>query len=208
VNVEVKVRSLGLDRTTNSPVVILGEVEGDRVVPIWIGPAEASAIAMHLAEMKFSRPLTHDLLVSVLKGLGGRLERVVISRVTDATYYAEMVLVRGEERITVDARPSDSIAVALRAGARILAHESLLERASLSLSEEGLVGEDDLPGTGSASGFSAGASSGASPGSPSDPTGTGGDPSPGESGTRPMDAEELKDYLRRMNPEDFGRFTP
>jgi uncharacterized protein len=118
-------------------VVILREEEGERVLPIWIGPGEASAIAMHLADMKFSRPLTHDLLVSVLKGLGGRLDRVVISRVADATYFAELVVRVGEEEISVDARPSDSIAVALRTDARIYANEALLERASIEMSDGG-----------------------------------------------------------------------
>lgn len=171
--IEVKVQSLGLDRGSNTPVVILQEVEGERVLPIWIGPGEASAIAMRLAEMQFSRPLTHDLLASVLKGLGGRLQRVVISRVADSTYYAELVIERADEVITVDARPSDSIAVALRTDARIFASDTLLERASIEIAES----DEDASGD------------------------------EGEE-TAGMDAEELKEYLRRMNPEDFGRFSP
>ena len=78
--VEVKVAHLGLDRQTNTPVVILQEKEGERVLPIWIGPAEASSIAMELAGVKFSRPLTHDLVKQVIIGLGGELKRVVITR--------------------------------------------------------------------------------------------------------------------------------
>ena len=81
--IEVKVQSLGLDRTSNTPVVILQEVEGTRVLPIWIGPGEASAIAMELAGMKFSRPLTHDLFASVIMGMGGTLQRVMITKVID-----------------------------------------------------------------------------------------------------------------------------
>lgn len=172
--VEVKVQSLGLDRASNTPVVILQELEGERVLPIWIGPGEASAIAMQLADMKFSRPLTHDLLVSMLRGLRGQLERVVISRVADSTYYAELVIHRDDEVISVDARPSDSIAVALRADARIFASDSLLERASIEIAE-GEVALGDEEGSGETAG---------------------------------MDPEELKEYLRRMNPEDFGRFSP
>lgn len=188
MNVEVKVQSLGLDRASNTPVVILREQEGERVLPIWIGPGEASAIAMHLADMKFSRPLTHDLLVSVLNGLGGRLDRVIISRVTDATYFAELVVRVGEREISVDARPSDSIAVALRTDARIYANEALLELASIEMAEEEEVADPDAaPGGGKAAG----------PGSAS----------PGPS-AEAMDPEELEEYLRRMNPEDFGRFTP
>lgn len=181
--VEVKVQSLGLDRASNTPVVILQELDGDRVLPIWIGPGEASAIAMQLADMKFSRPLTHDLLVAAVKGLGGRLKRVVISRVSDSTYYAELVIHRDGEVIKVDARPSDSIAVALRSQARIFANDALLERASIEITEEESVDPDAFQEI-----------TGEEEGSGKD--------------TAAMDPEELKEYLRKMNPEDFGRFSP
>lgn len=176
--VEVKVQSLGLDRTSNTPVLILQEVSGDRVLPIWIGPGEASAIAMQLADMKFARPLTHDLLVSVVSGLGGNLDRVVITKVADSTYYAELVIRRTGDTINVDARPSDSIAVALRTDARIFAEDDLLEIASIEVStEETPSNEVEVDPV-------------------SEP------PSPF------TNAEELKEYLRRLNPEDFGRFSP
>lgn len=176
--VEVKVQSLGLDRTSNTPVLILQETDGKRVLPIWIGPGEASAIAMQLADMKFSRPLTHDLLAAVLSGLGGKLQRVVITRVADSTYYAELLIERGKDRISVDARPSDSIAVALRADAQIFAEEELLERASIEIAP----GDDKLA--------------------------PGGSPPGGEQGAPFSSADELNEYLRRLNPEDFGRFSP
>jgi bifunctional DNase/RNase len=179
VLVEVRVQSLGLDRSSNTPVVILEEVGGERVLPIWIGPGEASAIAMQLADMEFSRPLTHDLLVAVLNGLGGSLRKVIITRVEKNTYYAELIIHRNGEVISVDARPSDSIAVALRTDARIFAQDDLLERASIEIAED----ETAAPG----------------PGTP---------PQKKESQTEEMDADQLKEYLRRLNPEDFGRFTP
>ena len=174
--VEVRVQSLGLDRSSNTPVVILEEVGGDRVLPIWIGPGEASAIAMQLADMEFTRPLTHDLLVAVLNGLGGSLRKVIITRVEKNTYYAELIIHRNGEVISVDARPSDSIAVALRTDARIFAQDDLLERASIEIQEEETAG-------------------GAEPPKRTDPS-------------ERMDADELKEYLRRLNPEDFGRFQP
>ena len=174
--VEVKVQSLGLDRTNNHPVVILQEDQGDRILPIWIGPGEASAIAMQLAEWSFARPLTHDLLVSVLNGLGGSLERVLITRVVDNTYYAELIIRRNGEVISVDARPSDSIAVALRMDARIFAQETLLERGSVEIAEEESVSLE-----------------------PEEEQG------PRSSETK---SEDLKEYLKKLNPEDFGRFTP
>lgn len=173
--VEVKVQSLGLDRTSNAPVVILQEKDGTRVLPIWIGPGEASAIAMELAGMKFSRPLTHDLFASVVRGLGGALQRVVITKVVDNTYFAELIIQRGGELISIDARPSDSIAVALRMSAAIYTSEDLLESDAVEVTEAEEADEEL-----------------------------------GETEERPagLSAEELREHLRRLNPEDFGRFTP
>ncbi len=109
--IQVSVKSLGSDPTTNTPVVILQEHGGERVLPIWIGPCEASAIAMALKGMKLPRPMTHDLLVSMVEGLDGELESVVISLGAENTYFAEMIVSRDGEVTSVDARPSDSIAV-------------------------------------------------------------------------------------------------
>lgn len=182
----MKVKSLGLDRASNTPVVILEEEDGERVLPIWIGPSEASAIAMQLADMKFSRPLTHDLIVSVVDGLKGSLEKIVITQVVDNTYYAELVMSRNGETISVDARPSDSIAVALRMDADIYADDSLLDHTTIEVAEDESVGEGFETGSASAGG------------------------SGGEEGksASEMAPDELKEHLRRLNPEDFGRFTP
>jgi len=133
--IEVRVAHLGLDRTTNTPVVILQEQGGDRMLPIWIGPAEASAIAMELAGMKFARPLTHDLLKQVIVGLGADLRKVIITQVKDNTYYAELHIYRGDAVINIDARPSDSIAVALRLKAPIFTSDELLENTTIDTSE-------------------------------------------------------------------------
>ncbi|PYP28256.1 MAG: hypothetical protein DMD55_05970 [Gemmatimonadetes bacterium] len=135
--IQVRVAHLGLDRTTNTPVVILQEQEGERVLPIWIGPAEASAIAMELAGVKFARPLTHDLLKQVILGLGADLRKVIITQVKDNTYYAELHIYRGDAVIQVDARPSDSIAVALRLKAPIFTTENLLALTSVETGEPG-----------------------------------------------------------------------
>ena len=176
--VEVRVQSLALDRSSNTPVVILEELDGERVLPIWIGPGEASAIAMQLAEMEFARPLTHDLLCSVMRGLGGTLERVIITRVEKSTYYAELIVRRNGEVFSLDARPSDSIAVALRVDARIFAQDDLLEATSIEVADEEAAA--DLP-------FHV-----------------------HEEVVEPesMGPDELKEHLRKLNPEDFGRFTP
>lgn len=134
--IQVRVAHLGLDRASNTPVVILQEHEGERVLPIWIGPAEANAIAMELAGMKFSRPLTHDLIKQVIVGLGADLRKVIITQVKDNTYYAELHIYRGDAVIQVDARPSDSIAVALRLKAPIFTSEELLDVTSIDMGEQ------------------------------------------------------------------------
>ena len=141
--IEVRVAHLGLDRSTNTPVVILQEKEGERVLPIWIGPAEASAIAMELAGVKFSRPLTHDLVKQVIVGLGGQLNRVIITRVEENTYFAELQIHRNDEVVQVDARPSDSIAVALRLDAPIFTEEDLLDITSIDAVETGTTEPGD-----------------------------------------------------------------
>lgn len=124
--IEVVVHNLGVDPTSNSPVVILREKDGHRFLPIWIGPAEANAIAMKLQDQQAPRPMTHDLLTQVVKGLGGTLRRVFIKSVKENTYYAEMVIDRDDHVFQVDARPSDSIAVALRLEAPIFTDDQLL----------------------------------------------------------------------------------
>ncbi len=125
--VEVSVAHLGGERTTNTPIVVLQEKGGERVIPIYIGHTEANAIAMELADVKFERPLTHDLLQQVIIGLGAELSKVVVTRVEKSTYYAELELRREDHVIQIDARPSDSIAIALRLKAPIYTSEELLE---------------------------------------------------------------------------------
>lgn len=177
---ELEVASLGLDKASNTPVVILREVGGERLLPIWIGPGEASAIAMELAGIKFSRPLTHDLLNTIVHSLGSELVRVIITRVIDNTYYASLILQRNGETITIDSRPSDSVALALRASAPIFADVELLDRTTVEV--EGATLEP---------GFSAPTSDATHPGE-----------------DQPAPPEKLRDYLKRLDPEDFGRFVP
>ena len=108
------------------------------MIPIYIGQAEANAIAMELADIKFERPLTHDLMQQVIIGLGAQLSRVILTRVEDRTYYAELQLRRDDHVILIDARPSDSIAIALRLKAPIFAAESLLTASAV----EDAIGPD------------------------------------------------------------------
>lgn len=124
--VEVTVARLGLDSATNSYVVILRERGGRRVLPIWIGQPEAESIVMQMNQVKRERPITHDLCKSLIIGLGGTLRRVSITRVQKSTYFAEMQIEGPKGVVEVDARPSDSIAIALRLDAPIFAPSTLL----------------------------------------------------------------------------------
>lgn len=128
--IRMRVAHLGLDRATNTPVVILREEEGERTLPIWIGASEANAIALELQGVRPERPLTHDLMKHLLAGLGAELRRVLITGLKESTYLAQLLIVRGGELFEVDARPSDSIALALRMHAPIFSEEDLLERQS------------------------------------------------------------------------------
>ncbi len=134
----MSVAHLGLEKNTNTPIVVLQERDGDRMIPIYIGHAEAQAIAMEMADVKFERPLTHDLMQQVIVGLGAELSRVILTRVEKSTYYAELQLRRDDHIIQIDARPSDSIAIALRLKAPIFAAEALLTASSA----EDVIGTD------------------------------------------------------------------
>jgi bifunctional DNase/RNase len=124
--IEMVVAKLAVDASTRNYVVILQEKDGDRVLPIWIGQPEAESIIIEMHQIPRSRPLTHDLCRSLIRALGAELERIDITRIEERTYFAELQLRRDGQRLTIDARPSDSIAIALRLHAPIFANESLL----------------------------------------------------------------------------------
>ena len=142
---EVVVWTLALDPRNRAPVVILKDAAGERKLPIWIGQSEAQVIAMELAGKRFQRPLTHDLMLSMLKGLDARLQRVEISSLVENTFYAKIFVERGGEILCVDARPSDSIALALKAKAKIYADAKLFsdELDHLLESAEGLSDDSE-----------------------------------------------------------------
>ncbi len=125
--VEVQVSGLAIDEKTKSPVVILQEVDGKRILPIWIGQNEANAIALEMTGQKFQRPLTHDLLVTIIKGMRGSVLKVVVSELRENTFYATILIQVDSEMLAVDARPSDSIAIALRAKSPIFVSEKLFD---------------------------------------------------------------------------------
>ena len=168
--IEVRVHGLILEQKTQQNIVILREIEGDRILPIWIGPAEAQAIRRFLAEEPFPRPLTHDLIQLVIEGLQARVSRVVIADLKESTFFASVMIEREGQVLSIDARPSDSIGVALRAKAPIFVNEKLLQQPPQAGEEE------ETPETET------------------------------REPTEEEKAEQLRRFLEKLNPEDFGKF--
>ena len=160
---EVTIEGLALDMTTNSPVVILAPTGLNKVLPIWIGHAEAWGIAMQLSGVKSKRPLTYDLLVAVISTLEAKVEKVEITELREQTFYARLYLSSNGKQYEIDARPSDSIALALKTGATIYVNEELFH----------LKPDDSSP----------------------------------EMPPMSNDPESLRERLKRINPEDFGKYS-
>ena len=187
--IEVFVSRLGLDSSSNSYVVVLQEKDGIRLLPIWIGQPEAESIVLHMHNVKRARPLTHDLVRSLIVGLGARLLQVNVTRVEARTYFAELQLQHAGELVTIDARPSDSIAIALRLAAPIYAAEELLADPG---DDSGVEDEDSDDDSDDAPDFSSGFET---------------DPSADDVNAE-LTADQLKQYLETLRPEDFGKFNP
>ncbi len=171
-SVEARVQGLVFDQKQQQHVVLLREAGGERVLPIWIGPAEALAIQRLLSGQTFPRPLTHDLFAVVLEGLHARVTRVTIVEMREATFFATIVIEREKSVLSVDARPSDSVAIALRTQAPLFVNEELLQSPPEQGSENEPPPEDTPP------------------------------PPP----TDEEKAEQLRRFLEKLNPEDFGKF--
>jgi bifunctional DNase/RNase len=161
--IEAKIDGLAMDLVSNSPVVVLASKETDNVLPIWIGHNEAWAIAMEISGVGSKRPLTHDLLKATIEAMGGTLEKIEITELKEQTFYARLHISINGREIDVDARPSDSIALALKSKSPIYVNEELFTV------------------------------------------------KPGDEGSkdRPMAAkpESLADRLKRIDPEDFGKYS-
>jgi uncharacterized protein len=125
----VEIKGLMLDPSSNVPIVILRDVENQLFLPIWIGISEAQAIASRIEGIEPPRPMTHDLLRSVVEKLGAKVAKVVISDLKENTFFAALHLLQGDHEIVVDARPSDAIALALRVEAPIFVLQSVLDQA-------------------------------------------------------------------------------
>jgi bifunctional DNase/RNase len=121
-----------MDPATNMPIVVLKDIASDTVMPIWVGIFEANAIAIEIEKVAAPRPMTHDLIRNLIRHMNARLERVVINELRDDTFFAVLWLRQGDEPMTMDARPSDAIALALRADCPIYVNEQVMQLAKLN----------------------------------------------------------------------------
>jgi bifunctional DNase/RNase len=142
-HLELVVESVRVHVPTNRHVLLLKEVAGDRLLPVWIGPWEAGAIALWLQGERPERPLTHDLLAAAITRMGARAERVVITRLDHDTFYARLDLVLADSRVELDARPSDAIALAVRMEIPVFATAGVLDKAASSFSLDAVGASDD-----------------------------------------------------------------
>lgn len=129
MQIEMTIKGLMIDPITNMPIIILRDQDGQRVLPIWVGVFEANAIALQIENVQTPRPMTHDLLKNILEDLEARVERVVVSALKENTFYALIHLARSAGSLTIDARPSDAIALALRTGSPIFVEEAVIQSA-------------------------------------------------------------------------------
>jgi bifunctional DNase/RNase len=135
--IRMTVRGLALDPITNMPIIILKDAEDRKALPIWVGIFEANAIALELEKIVTPRPMTHDLIKNILEHLGATVQQVVINDLKDNTFYAIIEITVNGNRITVDSRPSDAIAIALRVGAPIFVVDEVVSKAkSIDVSDE------------------------------------------------------------------------
>jgi hypothetical protein len=140
MELEMKIRGLLMDPTTNSPIVILKDVNSDAMLPIWVGPFEANSIASEIEKIAPPRPMTHDLLRNALNLFGAEVQRIVVTELRDNTFYAVIEMEWNGNRLLLDARPSDAIALALRADCPIFVNEEVLQ----SSQNAGLAETDDI----------------------------------------------------------------
>ena len=140
----MKIRGLMIDPVTNTPIVILKDVSGNSVLPIWVGIYEANAIALEIEKVTTQRPMTHDLIKSLLLGLNTGIKKVVVNELKEDTFYALIWLERDGELISVDSRPSDALALALRLDCPIFVDDTVLKSSKLTANISDKVNTDEL----------------------------------------------------------------
>jgi len=130
--IEMKVMGIALDTRSGSPIVVLHDLDNRRALPIWIGSAEASAIIRKIEKLSVTRPMTHDLIIDIIKKTGFEITKIEINNVEEETYYATIFLNKDDEELIIDSRPSDAIAVAMRADAPIFVTANVLANGAVS----------------------------------------------------------------------------
>jgi len=144
MEVEMKIRGLMMDPVTNTPIVILKDSGSDIVLPIWVGVYEANAIALEIEKVSTPRPMTHDLIKNVLVGLDTQVHKVVVTELREDTFYAVIWLERDGHVISIDSRPSDALALALRVDCPIFVDDDVLKNSKLATSDASRVTSDEL----------------------------------------------------------------
>jgi bifunctional DNase/RNase len=144
MEVEMKIRGLMMDPVTNMPIVILKDLSGNSVLPIWVGVYEANAIALEIEKVATPRPMTHDLIKTLLLGLNTAVNKVVVSELKDETFYAVIWLDKDGELISVDSRPSDALALALRLDCPIYVEEAVLKSSKQAASVSNKVPDEEV----------------------------------------------------------------
>ncbi len=140
--IEMTIESIRVSLMNYQRVVVLKEKDADRYLPIWIGPAEADAIAVRLQDVAVARPLTHDLLRSVMETLGAKINYILVNDLSNDTFFAKIILNTSDNTLEIDSRPSDAIALAVRVQVPIFADEAVLEKAGVKLEAAGEPAED------------------------------------------------------------------
>ena len=144
MEIEMKIRGLMMDPVTNMPIVILKDVNGSAVLPIWVGIYEANAIALEIEKVTTPRPMTHDLLRNLLVGLETNVHKVVVNELKDDTFYALIWLDRDGQTISIDSRPSDALALALRVDCPIFVEDEVLKNSKIANAASDKVSSDEL----------------------------------------------------------------
>ena len=143
MQIEMNIKGLMIDPITNMPIIILRDQEGQRILPIWVGVFEANAIALQIENVQTPRPMTHDLLKNIIDDLSAQVERIVVTELKENTFYASITVQQDGSEIEIDSRPSDAIALAVRAEAPIFAAEDVIEESAIEFEGED-VNEEEI----------------------------------------------------------------
>ncbi len=186
--IEMFVGGLVMDPATQAPIVVLKDETGSVTLPIWIGITEATSIASAIKQIAMARPLTHDLFYDLLLQLGITVQRIVITELKESTYFAELILGQGDKILVLDARPSDAIAMALRASAPIYVTQQVLDQARVAFASQGTTPPSQASQEGAA---------------PAEEGETEPEGATSSSDFQSLDKEKWEEILSQLDPDDF-----